>query len=160
MSNVKQMFYTQEGYNELLRELDVLKNVKRPQNKKDIATARGFGDLSENSEYEEARNEQAKIESRITELEAMLAAAKVIDESQIDTDRVFVGASVKVRNETTGADMTLEIVSSNEADPAKLRISDQSPIGGALVGKKIGESVKITTPGGELHLTVVNITRE
>ena len=117
----KEQLYTPEGFQKLLDEQKYLTTVKREENKKAIAEARSFGDLSENAEYDEARNEQAKIEARIKELEELIRNAKVIDEEQLDTGVVSLGSSVKIRNEQ-GMEMTYSLVGSNEADPAAFKI--------------------------------------
>ena len=159
MSKAKQMLYTQEGYQALVDELEYLKGTKRQQVKEDIATARSFGDLSENSEYDEARNEQAKNEARIKELEELVENAVILDESNIDTSVVSLGSTVKVKNIDIGAEFTYDLVGSNESNPMEFKISDQSPIGAALMGKKAGDKVEVSTPGGVVRLEVVEVSR-
>ena len=158
-TKAKQMLYTKEGFQALVDELEYLKGTKRQQVKEDIATARSFGDLSENSEYDEARNEQAKVEARITELEALILNALVVDESKIDTSIVNMGSIVKVYDE--GLDETEEynIVGSNEVDAMANKISDMSPIGKALIGKKAGDTVVVDAPGGAIKLKIVEVGR-
>ena len=134
----KVLTVTAEGLKKLQDDLAYLVNVKRPEVTKNIGIARGFGDLSENSEYDEAKNEEAKIEMRIHELEEMIAVAHVIDESEIDHTRVSVGSLVDVENLDTQAKKTYHIVGSYETDPAQGKISDQSPIGRSIVGNKEG----------------------
>ena len=158
MAKGKQMLYTQQGYQELIDELHYLKHEKREKIKNDIAVARSFGDLSENSEYDEARNEQAKNEARIKELEELVENAVILDESNIDTSVVSLGSSVKVRN-ADGVEISYDLVGSNESNPMEFKISDQSPIGAALMGKKAGDKVEVTTPGGVIHLSVVEVSR-
>ena len=155
----KQMLYTQQGYQELVDELHYLKHEKREKIKNDIAVARSFGDLSENSEYDEARNEQAKNEARIKELEELLDNAVILDESTIDTSVVSLGSAVTVLNVTLGAEFTYDLVGSNESNPMEGKISDQSPIGAALIGKKEGDSVSVETPGGQVQLKVLKVSR-
>ena len=155
----KQMLYTQVGYNELVEELNYLKNIRREEIKEDIATARSFGDLSENAEYDEARNEQAKVEARIKELEEMIHNAVIVDETKIDTTVISVGSLVKVHDDDYDEDLEYHIVGSNEANPLVGKISDQSPIGRALMGKKAGDRVTVTAPAGELHFEVKEVTR-
>ncbi|MBQ8431837.1 MAG: transcription elongation factor GreA [Clostridia bacterium] len=155
----KQMLYTQQGYQELVDELQYLKIEKREKIKNDIAVARSFGDLSENSEYDEARNEQAKNEARIKELEELLENAVILDESNIDTSVVSLGSTVKVKNTDSGMEFTYDLVGSNESNPMEGKISDQSPIGAALIGKKAGDNVSVETPGGTVHLSVLDVTR-
>ena len=123
------------------------------------ALARSFGDLSENSEYDEARNEQAKNEARIKELEELVENAVILDESNIDTSVVSLGSTVKVKNIDIGAEFTYDLVGSNESNPMEFKISDQSPIGAALMGKKAGDKVEVSTPGGVVRLEVVEVSR-
>ena len=157
MANAKQMLYTQQGYQELVDELHYLKHEKREKIKNDIAVARSFGDLSENSEYDEARNEQAKNEVRIKELEALLEVAVIIDEANIDTSVVSLGSTVKVLN--GGLDITYDLVGSNEANPMEFKISDQSPIGAALIGKREGDEITVEVPNGTVTMKVLAVSR-
>ena len=155
----KKQMYTQQGYQELVDELHYLRHEKREKIKSDIALARSFGDLSENSEYDEARNEQAKNEARIKELEELVENAVVLDESNIDTSVVSLGSTVKVKNTDLGVEFTYDLVGSNESNPVEFKISDQSPIGAALMGKRAGDKVEVTTPGGMIHLNVLEVSR-
>ena len=159
MANSKTMTYTQEGYNKLVEELNYLKGTRRNEVKEAIALARSFGDLSENAEYDEARNEQAKVEARIAELEKLIENAEIIDESLIDTSVVSVGSTVVVSNLTTGKDVEYTIVGSNEVDPLKGKISDVCPIGLALSGKRSGDKVSVTTPRGVVELKIKSVVR-
>ena len=159
MAKGKQMLYTQQGYQELVDELYRRTHEEREKIKNDIAVARSFGDLSENSEYDEARNEQAKNEARIKELEELVENAVILDESNIDTSVVSLGSTVKVKNINIGAEFTYDLVGSNESNPMEFKISDQSPIGAALMGKKAGDKVEVTTPGGMIHLNVLEVSR-
>lgn len=136
--------YTPQGFKALQDELDYLETVRVEENKKEISTARSFGDLSENSEYDEAKAEQGKIHARIAELREMISHAKVIDESQIDESVVSVGSLVKVFNKTRGIDTTYHIVGSYETDPKNGKISDSSPIGMALLGAREGDEVTVS----------------
>ena len=156
--NVKQK-YTKQGYQELVDELKYLKLTRREEIKEQIATARGFGDLSENAEYDEARNEQAKVEARIQELEALIENAEIIDESNMDVRAISLGSVVKLYDEDFEEEITYSIVGSNQADPLEQKISDQSPIGRALMGKKAGDKVTVTAPAGELHFKVLEVAR-
>ncbi len=156
MSEIKT--YTTAGFKALQDELDYLVNVKVEENKKEISTARSFGDLSENSEYDEAKQEQGKIHARIEELREMIAHAKVIDESQIDESVVSVGSIVVVYNKEREREFTYHIVGSYEADPVNGKISDASPIGAALIGARAGVEV-VATGVREQHLTVKSVTR-
>ncbi len=142
MAEIK--FYTPEGFQALQEELDYLLTVRVEENKKEISTARSFGDLSENSEYDEAKAEQGKIHARIAELREMIANAKVLDESEIDKSRVSVGSIVRVFNETRGIETEYHIVGSYETDPKNGKISDSSPIGIALIGNREGDVVTVT----------------
>lgn len=158
MSDNKKM-YTQQGYKELVDELSYLKLTRREEIKEQIAVARGFGDLSENAEYDEARNEQAKVEARIAELESLIENAIVIDESTLDMSLVGLGSTVHLHDDDENEDITYYIVGSNEVSAFENKISDQSPIGRALMGKRAGEKVVVEAPMGELHFTIVDVTR-
>ena len=160
MAKGKQMLYTQQGYQELVDELHYLKHEKREKIKNDIAVARSFGDLSENSEYDEARNEQAKNEVRIKELEELLENAVILDESNIDTSVVSLGSTVKVFNNAINAEITYELVGSNEANPMEFKISDQSPIGAALIGKRAGDEIAVEVPNGTVTMQVLEVSRK
>lgn len=155
----KTVLYTQEGFDKLVDELNYLKNVRREEIKEDIAVARSFGDLSENAEYDEARNEQAKTEARIKELEEMIANAEIADEAAMDASVISMGSTVKVFDEEFNEDVEYQIVGSNEADPLLGKISDMSPIGMALVGKRAGETVDVETPGGLVRLRILDVSR-
>ena len=156
MSEIKT--YTPQGFKALQDELDYLVTVRVEENKKDISTARAFGDLSENSEYDEAKAEQGKIHARIAELREMIANAKVIDESEIDKSRISVGSIVKLFNKTRNKEFTYHIVGSYETDPLNGKISDSSPIGMALIGAKEGD--EITVLGAkEQQLVILNVRR-
>ena len=158
MAETKQM-YTKQGYQELVDELKYLKLTRREEIKEQIAVARGFGDLSENAEYDEARNEQAKVEARIQELEALIENAEIIDESMMDARSISLGSVVTLYDEDYDEEITYSIVGSNQADPLEQKISDQSPIGRALMGKKAGDRVTVTAPAGELHFKVLEVAR-
>jgi transcription elongation factor GreA len=155
----KQQNYTEAGLKALKDELEYLRNVKREEIKKEISTARSFGDLSENSEYDEAKNEQAKNEARIAELESMIREAHVVDESEIDRTVVNVGSTVTVYNETRNKRVVYQLVGSYETDPLKGKISDVSPIGRALIGGKVGDRVTAEIPAGQLTLLIEKIER-
>ena len=150
--------YTPQGFKALQDELDYLETVKVEENKKEISTARAYGDLSENSEYDEAKAEQGKIHARIAELREMIAHAKVIDESQIDESKVSVGSIVVVFNKTRNIESTYHIVGSYETDPRSGKISDSSPIGIALLGAKEGDEV-VVTGAREQTLVVKSVSR-
>ena len=156
--NMKQK-YTKQGYQDLVDELKYLKLTRREEIKEQIAVARGFGDLSENAEYDEARNEQAKVEARIQELESLIENAEIIDESTMDVRSISLGSLVKLLDEDFDEEITYSIVGSNQADPLENKISDQSPIGRALMGKKAGDRVTVTAPAGDLHFEVKSVAR-
>lgn len=156
---MEQKFYTPQGFKALQDELDYLINVKAEENKKEISTARAYGDLSENSEYDAAKQEQAVIHARIDELREMIANAKVIDESQIDESRISVGSTVKLFNVERNREVTYHIVGSYESDPENGKISDASPIGSALLGAREGEEVVVSGTKFVQHLKVLSVTR-
>ncbi len=159
MAAAKQMHYTKEGYQALVEELEFLKTIRRAEVKEALATARSYGDLSENSEYDEARNEQAKVESRITELESLIIHAIVVDESEIDHTKVSVGSLVKVKNMKLKKETEYTIVGSNEVDFWTGKISDQSPIGAALIGAREGDTVTVASPDGEFKIKILAVAR-
>lgn len=151
--------YTAEGYQALLDKLEALK-VRREENKKDISTARSYGDLSENSEYDEAKTEQGKIAAEIEILEDKIKHAVIIDETQIDASKVGVGSTVVVFMKERNTEKTYHIVGSFEADPFAGRISDVSPIGRALMGNSAGDEVTVELPNGTVsHLVIQSVTR-
>ena len=152
----EQKTYTQAGYDALQKELAEI-NVKIEENKKDISTARSYGDLSENSEYDEAKQEQGKLHTRKAELEELIANAKIVDESQIDEKKISVGSIVVVKSDR--GEKTYHIVGSYEADPLNGKISDASPIGVALIGASEGDTVVANTAKGALEFKVLNVTR-
>ena len=149
---------TLDGLVNLMAELDYLRTSRRQEIKEAIKIAKGFGDLSENSEYDEAREEQGKVESRIVELEEMLKTAELIDETG-GTDQVNVGATVRVFNKTRNREFEYHLVGSTEANATLGKISDQSPIGKAIIGERVGSVVKVETPAGLMELEILEITR-
>ncbi len=151
--------YTQEGYKELVDELSYLKNTRRAEIVHDIEVARGFGDLSENSEYDEARTEQAKTEARIKELEEKILHAEIIDESTIDTGKVSVGSTVVVYDPDEDEEDTYIIVGSNEVSALDNKISDLSPIGKALMGHHAGDKVTVEAPKTSYVLEIKKVER-
>ena len=160
MAKGKQTLYTQQGYQELVDELYRRTHEEREKIKNDIATARGFGDLSENAEYDAARNDQAKNEARIKELEELIENAVIIDESNIDSSVISLCSTVKVLNKTIKAEFTYALVGSNAANPAEGKISDQSPIGAALIGKRAGDEISVDIPNGTIVMKVVEVSRK
>lgn len=152
--------YTIEGFQKLKDEYEYLTKTRREEVKNAIAEARSFGDLSENSEYDEARNEQAKVEARIKELEELIENALLVDETKIDTSIISIGSSVKVLDKKSGKEVEYSIVGSNEVDPINKKISDQSPVGRALMGKVAGDEVAVDVPAGTITLKVIEVTRK
>jgi transcription elongation factor GreA len=157
MSETKKFVMTYEGVKKLEEELDFLKTIKRNEIKEKIKVARSFGDLSENAEYDEAKNEQAFVEGRIAQLENMLKNASVVDEADISTDKVSFGSVVKVKDYDFDEELDLHIVGSAEADPIKSKISNESPVGKALLGKKVGDVVEVPVPDGVSKYEILEI---
>lgn len=155
----KQTFISEEGLKKLENELEELKTVKRKEVAEKIKVALSFGDLSENSEYDEAKNEQAIIEGRIAEIENQLKNVHVLDDSEIGTEAVHVGSVVTVRVKGKKSDTTYRLVGSTEADPLNGCISDESPIGKALIGHSAGDEIEVETPGGIVVLTIQQIAK-
>ncbi|WP_405203109.1 transcription elongation factor GreA [Dokdonia sp. LLG6352-1] len=153
-------YYTPEGLKKLKDELNHLRDVERPKASQDIADARDKGDLSENAEYDAAKEAQGMLEMRISKLEELASNARIIDESQLDTSKVLVHSTVKIKNRTNGATMTYKLVAQNEADIKKGLISVDSPIGKGLLGKEVGDVAEIQVPSGIMKFDVVSITRD
>lgn len=153
-------YYTAEGLQKLKDELNHLRDVERPKASQDIADARDKGDLSENAEYDAAKEAQGMLEMRISKLEELASNARIIDESQLDTSKVLVHSTVKIKNQTNGATMTYKLVAQNEADIKKGLISVDSPIGKGLLGKEVGDVAEIQVPSGIMKFDVVSITRD
>jgi transcription elongation factor GreA len=156
----KVSYYTAEGLKKLRDELGQLKDVERPKASQAIAEARDKGDLSENAEYDAAKEAQGLLEMRISKLEETLANARLIDESQLDTSKALIHSTVKIKNQTNGAEMTYKLVAQSEADLKTGKISVDSPIGKGLLGKSVGEIAEIQVPNGIMKFDVVEITRE
>ena len=159
MSQAKQYVMTYEGVKKLETELDYLKTVKRKEITEKIKVALGYGDLSENSEYDEAKNDQAFTEGRILQLENMLKNAVVVDEADLPNDIVSVGTKVKVKDYEFDEEVEYLIVGSAEADPMNFKISNESPVGSALIGKKIGEVIEVIVPDGVNKFEILGISR-
>ena len=155
---MEQKFYTPQGFKALQDELDFLINVRVEENKKEISTARAYGDLSENSEYDAAKQEQAVIHARIDELKEMIKNAVVVDESQIDESKVSVGSIVVLFNVERNKEFTYHIVGSYETDPEHGKISDSSPIGSALLGASAGDEVVVEGARVQ-HLQIKSVSR-
>ena len=152
-------YYTEEGLKQLKEELDQLKFVERPSISQQIAEARDKGDLSENAEYDAAKEAQGMLEMKIAKLEEMYASARVIDESQLDTDKVLALSIVKIKNLNTNKEMTFTLVAESEADIKKGKISVSSPIGSGLLGKKVGDVSEIKVPAGFVKFEILKISR-
>lgn len=159
MGEEKEILLTQEGYDKLEQELDTLKTEKRAEISERIKIALGFGDLSENSEYDEAKNAQAANETKIAELENKLRYAKIIDESEIDTKTVQVGNTVKVLDIEFNEEVSYTIVGSTEVNLAENKISNESPIGRALLGAKKNQTIDVQAPAGIMKYKILAITK-
>ena len=159
MDQSKTIKYTKDGYQAMVDELAYLKGVKLEEVKISIAEARSFGDLSENSEYDEAKNEQAKVVSRIAELEGLIEHAVIIDEAELKADVVNLGSTVKVLDMEEDEELEYSLVGTNEANPMLGRISDRSPIGSALIGATVGDVIAVDTPDGELKFKILAVSR-
>ena len=156
----KVSYYTLEGLKKLRDELNHLKDVERPKASQAIGEARDKGDLSENAEYDAAKEAQGLLEMKISKLEEVVANARVIDESQLDTSKVLVHSHVKIKNQTNGAEMTYKLVAQSEADLKSGKISVDSPIGKGLLGKEVGDTAEIEVPNGTVKFEVIEIWRE
>ncbi len=154
----KQVKLTEDGLKQLEEELEYLKTKKRKEVSEKIKVALGFGDLSENSEYDEAKNEQAQVEARIVSLENMLKNAVVISEEDRDTSIVEIGAKVKILDVEFDEEVTYKIVGSTEADPDKGKLSDESPLGAALLGRSTGETIDVEAPAGIIQYKILGIS--
>jgi len=157
MSNVS--YYTLEGIKKLREELRVLKDIERPKASQAIAEARDKGDLSENAEYDAAKEAQGLLEMKISKLEETLANARVIDESQLDSSKVLALSKVKIKNQNNGMEMTYTLVAESEADLASGKISVNSPIGKGLLGKSVGDVAEIKVPNGIMKFDILEISR-
>ena len=160
MSESKKFLMTYEGVKKLEDELEFLKTVKRKEITEKIKVALGYGDLSENSEYDEAKNDQAFTEGKIIQLENMLRNAQVVDEEDLPKDVVAVGTIVKVKDYDFDEEVEYSIVGSAEADPMNFKISNESPVGAALIGKKVGDEIDVIVPGGTNKFKILSIGRE
>ena len=152
-------YYTAEGLKKLKEELNQLKDVERPKASNAIAEARDKGDLSENAEYDAAKEAQGMLEMRISKLEETLSNARVIDESQLDNSKVLVLSKVKIKNQLNGMEMDYTLVADGEADLASGKISVNSPIGKGLMGKSVGEVAQINVPSGVINFEIIEISR-
>ncbi len=157
MSNIS--YYTAEGLQKIKDELHHLKTVQRPAISEQIAEARDKGDLSENAEYDAAKEVQGILEMKISKMEAIVSNARLIDESHMDNSKVFILSKVLIKNPSNGMEIEYTLVAENEADLKSRKISIESPIGKGLLGKKVGDIAEIQTPGGIIHFEIVSISR-
>ncbi|KXZ38917.1 transcription elongation factor GreA [Alkalithermobacter thermoalcaliphilus JW-YL-7 = DSM 7308] len=160
MENKKQVLLTEEGYKKIENELEFLKSVRRKEVAERIKVAISFGDISENSEYDEAKNEQAQLEERILKLENMLRNAVIIDEENIDSSVVTIGSTVKVKDLDYDEEVEYTMVGAAEADPYEFKISNESPVGKALLNRKVGEIVEVQVPDGTIKFEILDIKRQ
>lgn len=156
----KVSYFTEEGLKKLKEELNQLKDIERPKASQAIAEARDKGDLSENAEYDAAKEAQGMLEMRISKLEETLSNARLIDESQLDTSKVLVLSTVKIKNQTNGMEMKYTLVAESEADLKTGKISVSSPIGKGLLGKSVGDIAEVQVPNGVMKFEVIEITRD
>jgi transcription elongation factor GreA len=154
---LKDIILTKEGYQKLKREIDDLSTRRRREVAERIKIAREFGDIAENAEYDAAKNEQAMLEARIAKLEERLASARVIEKREISKDVVSVGSTVRLRDVDARQTVEYRIVGSAEANPAELKLSNESPVGKAILGHKKGETVEVATPHGSLKYKILEI---
>lgn len=159
MAQAKQITVSSEGLKKLQEELEYLKTIKRKEVAENIKTARSFGDLSENSEYDEAKDEQGKVEKRISDIEAMLANIRIVDNTDLKSDAANVGSKVKILYVEDNEEAEYVIVGPTEADPLSGKISDDSPIGSAIIGKKANDSFVVETPGGNVTIRILTISK-
>ncbi len=156
---MKEVILTPEGYEKLKQEIEVLSNDRRREVADRIRVAREFGDISENAEYDHAKNEQAMLEHRIMQLEERLLAARVIDKKEISKDAVSIGSRVKLRDVEAKKTVEYHIVGSAEANPGENKLSNESPVGKAILGHKKGETVEVATPRGSLKFKILEIAK-
>ncbi|ACL74780.1 transcription elongation factor GreA [Ruminiclostridium cellulolyticum] len=157
--SAKEVVLTYEGLKKLEEELEFLRGTKRKEVAERIKQALSFGDISENSEYDEAKNEQAQVEGRIVQLESMLKHARIIDEDEVNTDVVSIGSKVRIFDIEFDEEVEYLIVGSTEANPLKSKISNESPVGAALIGHTKGETVEVQVPDGVLKFKILEISK-
>ncbi|PZW43921.1 MULTISPECIES: transcription elongation factor GreA [Mesonia] len=155
----KVSYYTAEGLKKLKDELNQLRDIERPKASQAIAEARDKGDLSENAEYDAAKEAQGLLEMKISKLEAVVSNARIIDESQLDTSKVLIHSTVKIKNTTNGMEVTYKLVAQSEADLKSGKISVDSPIGKGLLGKEVGDNAEIQVPNGTMTFEILEISR-
>lgn len=156
----EEILLTKEGYNDKVKELEELQTVKRPEVAERLKEAISYGDISENSEYDSAKNEQAELEEQISKLENIIKNAKIIDERKVKVDKVSLGLKVKVKDSKSKQENTYTIVGSTEADPFEGKISNESLVGAALLGKKVNEKVQVQVPDGTVTYEVLSIEKQ
>jgi transcription elongation factor GreA len=154
---VKDVLLTPEGYEKLKQEIDYLRGERRREVAERIRVAREFGDIAENAEYDDAKNEQAMLEHKIAQLEERLANARVIDTGDVDTSVVSIGSKVRLRDVDANETVEYHIVGSAEANPAEQKLSNESPVGKAIMGRKKGETVEVSAPRGSLKFKIMDI---
>ena len=152
-------YYTEEGYKALKDDLHQLKTVERPKISEQISEARDKGDLSENAEYDAAKDAQGHLEAKISKLENIIANARIIDDSNIDNSKVYILSTVRIKNKRNGAEVTYTLVAENEANLAEKKISIESPIGKGLVGKSVGDIAEVEVPAGIIPFEILEISR-
>jgi transcription elongation factor GreA len=152
-------YLTEEGMRRLHEEIDQLKHIERPSISRQIAEARDKGDLSENAEYDAAKEAQGLLELKISKMETILSNARIVDESKLDNSKVLILSKVRIKNLANNASMTYTLVAENEADMKSGKISVSSPVAQALLGKKVGEIVEATVPNGKVNLEILEISR-
>ncbi|MDT8346199.1 MAG: transcription elongation factor GreA [Flavobacteriaceae bacterium] len=153
-------YYTEEGLEKLKKELNHLKDVERPRVSRAIAEAREKGDLSENAEYDAAKEEQGLLELQISKLEEVVSNARIIDESSIDASKALIHSTVKIKNRQNNAELKYKLVAQSEADLKAGKISVDSPIGKGLLGKKVGDVTEVEVPNGKFSFEILEITRD
>ena len=157
----EEILLTQEGYDKIVKELDYLKAVRRNEVSEHLKEAKSYGDLSENAEYDAAKDEQAELEDRIAKLETMMRKGKIVADEELTGDHINLGLSAKIKDMKSGMEFVFTIVGITEADPFENRISNESPVGKALIGKTVGEIVEITLPDGSVvYYKVLEIVKE
>ena len=156
---MNRVYLTKEGYEKLRSELEELQTRERPKVVQDLKRAREFGDLSENAEYAAAKERQMHLESRIMQIHEKLTRSEIIDESQIPKDKAYLGAIVKLRDKKKDVEVTYMLVSTDEADFSENKISTESPIGKAMLGKGVGAQIEATVPAGRLEFEILDISR-
>ncbi len=155
----KVSYYTKEGLKKLTDELNQLKDIERPKASNDIAEARDKGDLSENAEYDAAKEAQGMLEMHISKLETIVSTARIIDESQLDDSKALIHSTVKIKNQTNGMVMVYKLVAQSESDLASGKISVDSPIGKGLLGKEVGDVAEVEVPNGIMKFDVLEVSR-